>query len=193
MLSAREAATSLYGAYRLARFDTRGMTYFETSLAGFWRSFYAAVIVAPFYAVLLVMRHAADTTGVGAVRFASVEAIAYVIAWVAFPLAMVPLARVLDREERYLGYIVAYNWASVLQNGVYLPLVMLGVAGTISAETAQALGLTAISLILVYTWFITKVALTVGAGTAAALVALSLVLSILVDAVASWILYLWIL
>ncbi len=185
MLSAREAAFALYGAYRLARFDARGMTYFETSIEGFWRSFYAAVIVAPFYAVLLLMRHAVDTTGVGAVRFGSIEAIAYVIAWVAFPLAMVPLARVLDREERYLGYIVAYNWASVLQNGLYLPLVMLRVAGTISVETAQTLGLIAISLILVYTWFITKVALTVGAGTAAALVALSLVLSVLVDAVAS--------
>ncbi len=188
MLSAREAAFALYGAYRLARFDARGMTYFETSIEGFWRSFYAAVIVAPFYAVLLLMRHAAGGAAVDGVRFASVEAIAYVIAWVAFPLAMVPLARVLDREERYLGYIVAYNWASVLQNAVYLPLVMLGVAGTISAETAQALVLIAIFLILVYTWFITKVALTVGARTAAALVALSLVLSFLVNWVASWML-----
>ncbi|MCZ6467897.1 MAG: hypothetical protein O6829_11555, partial [Alphaproteobacteria bacterium] len=128
MLSAREAATSLYGAYRLARFDARGMTYFETSLAGFWRSFYAAVIVAPVFAVLLAMRYAAGGEATDEVRFASVEAIAYVIAWVAFPLVMVSLARLLDREERYLGYIVAYNWASVLQNGLYLPLVMLGMA-----------------------------------------------------------------
>ena len=185
MLSAREAATSLYGAYRLARFDARGMTYFETSLAGFWRSFYAAVIVAPLYAVLLLMRHAVDTTGVGAVRFASVEAIAYVIAWVAFPLVMVSLARVLDREERYLGYIVAYNWASVLQNGLYLPLVMLGAAGVIPAGTAGPLSLIALSLILVYGWFIAKVALDVGAGTAVALVALDLVLSVFIDIVAS--------
>ena len=94
MLSAREAATSLYGAYRLARFDARGMTYFETSLAGFWRSFYAAVIVAPVFAVLLVMRYAAGGEAVDEARFASVEAIAYVIAWIAFPLVMVSLAQI---------------------------------------------------------------------------------------------------
>ena len=185
MLSAREAATSLYGAYRLARFDTRGMTYFETSLGGFWRSFYAAVIVAPMFAVLLVMRYAAGGVAVGGVRFAAVEAIAYVIAWVAFPLVMVTLARRLDREERYLGYIVAYNWASVLQNGLYLPLVMLGVAGVIPVETAGPLSLITLSLILVYGWFIAKVALDVGAGTAVALVALDLVLSVFIDIAAS--------
>ena len=185
MLSAREAATSLYGAYRLARFDARGMTYFETSLAGFWRSFYAAVIVAPVFAVLMVMRYAAGGGAVDGARFAAVEAIAYVIAWVAFPLVMVTLARRLDREERYLGYIVAYNWASVLQNGLYLPLVMLGMAGVIPAETVGPLSLIVLSLILVYGWFIAKVALDVGAGTAVALVALDLVLSVFIDIVAS--------
>ncbi len=185
MLSAREAATALYGAYRLARFDARGMTYFETSLDGFWRSFYAAVIVAPFYAVLLLMRHAVDTTGVGAVRFASVEAIAYVIAWVAFPLVMVSLARVLDREERYLGYIVAYNWAAVLQNALYMPVVMLGLTGTVPVNAANALTLIVLSVVLVYTWFITWTALNVSAGTAAALVALDFVLSVFINAVAS--------
>lgn len=185
MLSAREAATSLYGAYRLARFDARGMTYFETSLAGFWRSFYAAVIVAPAFAVLLAMRYAAGGEATDEVRFASVEAIAYVIAWVAFPLVMVSLARLLDREERYLGYIVAYNWASVLQNGLYLPLVMLGMAGVIPAETVGPLSLIVLSLILVYGWFIAKVALDVGTGTAVALVGLDLALSVVIDIVAS--------
>ncbi len=185
MLSAREAATSLYGAYRLARFDARGMTYFETSLAGFWRSFYAAVIVAPVFAVLLLMRYAAGGAAVDGVRFAAVEAIAYVIAWVAFPLVMVSLARVLDREERYLGYIIAYNWAAVLRNAFYMPVVMLGVTGTVPAETARTLGLIALSVVLVYTWFITWTALNVSAGTAAALVALDFVLSVFINAVAS--------
>lgn len=185
MLSAREAATSLYGAYRLARFDARGMTYFETSLGGFWRSFYAAVIVAPMFAVLLVMRYAAGGVAVGGVRFAVVEAIAYVIAWVAFPLVMVSLARLLKREERYLGYIVAYNWASVLQNGLYLPLVMLGMAGVMPAQTAGPLSLIALSLILVYGCFIAKVALGVSAWTAVALVALDLVLSVFIDIAAA--------
>ncbi len=182
MLSAREAATSLYGAYRLARFDARGMTYFETSLAGFWRSFFAAVIVAPLYAVLLLLRHGAGETAVDGVRFAAVEAIAYVIAWVAFPLVMVYLVRVLNREERYLGYIVAYNWAAVLRNALYMPVFMLGVTGTVPAGP---LILIALSVVFVYIWFIARVALDVGAWTAVALVALDFVLSVFIDVVAS--------
>ena len=46
-----EVLGALYGAYRLARIDPAGMTYFNLSFEGFWRSFFAAVLVAPAYAV----------------------------------------------------------------------------------------------------------------------------------------------
>ena len=57
MPSANQVMYALYGAYRLARFDAAGMRYFETSIEGFWRSFFAAVIVAPPYALLLFLRY----------------------------------------------------------------------------------------------------------------------------------------
>lgn len=34
-----EVASSLYGAFRLARFDPSGLNYFNISLNGFWNSF----------------------------------------------------------------------------------------------------------------------------------------------------------
>ena len=43
MSLAAESATSLYGAFRLARFDPHGMNYFNAGPSGFWRSFWAAV------------------------------------------------------------------------------------------------------------------------------------------------------
>ena len=73
----------------------------------------------------------------------------------------------------------------MLQNGLYLPLVMLGVAGVIPAETAGPLSLITLLLIFVYGCFIAKVALDVGAGTAVALVAFDFVLSVFIGIVAS--------
>ena len=42
MITAREVSYGLFGAWRLAHLDRRGMEYFDTSIDGFWRSFWAA-------------------------------------------------------------------------------------------------------------------------------------------------------
>ena len=49
-----EVLHSLYGAYRLAFLDRSGMSHFNLSVDGFWRSFFAAVLVAPGFALLVV-------------------------------------------------------------------------------------------------------------------------------------------
>ena len=51
----QEIVASLYGAWRLMRLDPTGMTYFNLSADGFWRSFFAAVIVAPAYVLFVVV------------------------------------------------------------------------------------------------------------------------------------------
>ena len=43
----QEVLSALYGAYRLAWFDVSGMTFLNLTVEGFWRSFFAAVLVAP--------------------------------------------------------------------------------------------------------------------------------------------------
>ena len=181
MLTMREASASLYGACRLARFDAAGMTFFNTSLEGFWRSFYAAVIIAPFYGLLLYLRYAAGEVAVQPTRFASVEAIAYVMSWFAFPVVMLTVVLFLDREKNYLRYLTAYNWAAVLQNAVYLPLAILMVTGVLPQQAANLFGLFVFAVILAYTWFITRVALDVPAATAGGVVTLDLLFSILIN------------
>ena len=42
-----EIAYGIYGAWRLARLDVTGMEVFDRTVAGFWKSFFAAVLVAP--------------------------------------------------------------------------------------------------------------------------------------------------
>ena len=184
MLSAREAAYSLYGAYRLARLDAGGLAYFDCSLGGFWRSFYAAAFIAPFFTLLLALRYADGTMAASPLRYAAIESIAYVIAWVAFPVVMLTVVQMLDREKRLVSYIVAYNWAAVLQNALYLPILIMGITGVLAVNVANGLVWLALVLILIYTWFITKTALEVSAAAAAGVVALDLVLSIFTTSVA---------
>jgi hypothetical protein len=184
VLSAREAVTSLYGAYRLARRDTGGLDYFNTSLEGFWRSFYAAAFIAPPFALLLALRYAHGMVAAGPLRYAAIEVIAYVIAWVAFPVAMLLVARMLDREKHFIRFIVVYNWAAMLQNALYLPIPMMGMTGILTVSAASGLGMVALLLILTYTWFITKTALEVSSSAAAGIVALDLGLGVFITSVA---------
>src|SRR5439155_19043976 len=89
-----EVSLALTGALRLARGDRGGLACFDRSLDGFWRSFRAAAITYPLYLVLLTMRvSVAEWQRSGGLQIVIVETIAYVIAWVAFPLVMLAVTR----------------------------------------------------------------------------------------------------
>jgi hypothetical protein len=183
MSLAAEAASSLYGAFRLARLDPHGMRYFNVGPAGFWRSFWAAAIVAPFYAMLLAAAYPSLETRGQPLRFALAEAIAYVIAWVAYPLVMAWVTRQLDRFEYFIRYIGAYNWAAVLQNALFIPINMLWVTEVLPPDVGFVLWLIAFSLILAYLWFIARVALALAPMAAASIVGIDLVLNVLISVV----------
>jgi hypothetical protein len=183
MLTIRELVASLYGTYRLARFDPQGLGFFDSSPAGARRSFFAAAIVAPFYALML----AAGPAGGGdvdPVRFGIVEGIAYVLSWVAYPVLVEWLTRVLGRRERFEAYLAAYNWSMVLQNAVVFPITMLVGLGVLPLQVGQLLWFGVFLLVLLYVGFIVRAALEVTPVTAAGLVLLDVLLSALIDGVA---------
>ncbi|NQV55142.1 MAG: hypothetical protein HQ503_04725 [Rhodospirillales bacterium] len=165
----------------MARADPGGMAYFDTSLDGFWRSFYAAAFVAPLFVLYLVVRFHMAEIEVSAFRFASVEIIAYVIAWVIFPLMMFYICNSISRESQYISYIVAYNWASVWQNLVYLPFAMLTEFGMLPPGATRALGIAILIMVMLYTWFITKTALNISVVLAIGLVVLDFIVSIFIN------------
>lgn len=172
------ATRALYGAYRLARLDPDGMKYFEISPNGFWHSFSAAIFVLPFYLATMLARWFIVPETVSGWRFLAVEMIAYVIAWTAFPVLMILVVKAMDREPFYIRQIVAYNWAAVLQNVVYLPVVMLNLLGVSGIEP---LSLMVLMLVLFYTWFVTKTALQISIFAAWSIVALDLLVSIVLS------------
>ncbi len=175
-------ATSLYGAYRLARADKSGLNYFDASIDGFWRSFFAAVVIAPLFALFLIIRYSFGEFEASPFRYLMVESISYVIAWVAFPLLMFYIAQAIEREEQYIRYIVAYNWASVWQNFVYIPLAVMAELGLMPSG-GGIVGLALLGLLMLYTWFITKTALNITTLLATVLVGIDLIFSIFINSV----------
>jgi hypothetical protein len=183
MITAREVSYGVFGAWRLAHLDRRGMEYFDASIAGFWRSFWAAALMAPPYALILAVKFARQEVDLDPLRFILVEAIGYAILWTAFPVAAWYLVAALGRTNRYLGYIVAYNWANVVQIGVTLPIFALVAASGLPAAVARMLWLAVVAAVLFYQYFIAKAALEVDMPVAAGLVFMDYILSILRETV----------
>ena len=182
MITTREATLALYGAYRLARVDPKGLFYFDATIEGFWRSFYAALLVAPAYVILLALDLGDRPATAGPVKLVLVEGIVYVIGWTAFPLAMVYVARWLGRSQHYICYIVAQNWANVLEIALFFSVVAIAVG---SAAVAVLPLLLAGIAVLVYEWYIARTALEITGWQAAAVVALSVILDFIITYISS--------
>jgi hypothetical protein len=172
-----EVQLAVGGALRLALGDRRGLGFFDVSLEGFWRSFRAAAICYPMYLFLLGTRvTAAQWAAAGWPTVIFVETVAYVIAWVAFPLLMLHIAHWLGRDQRFLAFMVAYNWSQVPQT-VLLTIIGLDAAiGLLPPQIVQFVEAIATIAVLVYEWYIARVALAVSGPQAALVVVIDVVL-----------------
>ncbi|HYP36149.1 MAG TPA: hypothetical protein VEQ62_07395 [Stellaceae bacterium] len=177
-----ELQLALTGCLRLARGDRGGLSCFDRSLDGFWRSFRAAVICYPLYLVLLAMRvSVAEWQTSGGWRIVMVETIGYVVAWVAFPLLMLNVVRWIGREHRFFEFMVPYNWCQVPQSALFVLVGLESASGILSIQASQAIDIVAALATLVYEWFIARVALDTAGLVAVFVVLVDLVLGVLIS------------
>ena len=186
MITAAQIAKSLYGASRLARFDAGGLQFFDNNLEEFWRSFFAAVIVAPMITVLVVIQLSEQTVGAGPIRIFFAETVIYVLDWMIFPFIALYIADFIDRGDRYFRYIAARNWAIVLQMALFLFIALLSQSGMLGQGLAVTLSIASTIAILIYQGFITKVGLEVSTRAAAAIVFLDLMIGIILNSTTIW-------
>lgn len=183
MITAPEVARGLYGAWRLARLDPNGIDLFGDTAEAFWRSFYAMLIAAPGFVILVALRLSGLELTSGPVHIVLVEAISYVVGWFAFPFVMLYVVDQIDRRERFFRYIAAYNWAVVLQIALLLAVNFIVLGFAMPAMAAGYLGFATTVAVLVYWWFIARVGLGIGGGAAAAIASLDLGLSFVLSGV----------
>ena len=187
---ATEIAASIYGAWRLARRDPKGLEFFNRTLEGFWRSFFAAVVVAPGYLVIVGLTFVQRPPDAGLGRVVLVMSITYVIKWVAFPVVMYHLAPTFDRQHRYLDFIVAWNWSQVIVILALLPIGLMNFGEVMPEALIGLLWLFVMILLLAYGWYIATVALQINGWLATGLLALYLFLEILIETSTNGMIYL---
>jgi hypothetical protein len=176
-----EVRWAMIGCLRLARGDRSGLLCFDRSLDGFWRSFLSAFLSYPFFLILLTMRVSiADWNAAGGWPIVVIETIGYVISWVAFPLVMLSLLRRIGREERFFDFMVPYNWCQLPQSLLFVLIGVQSAAGALSEPVTQTIEIAGAVAVLVYEWYIARVALETTATIATLVVLVDLVLGLLI-------------
>lgn len=184
----REILSAVYGAWTLFKLDPRGLEFFEDSIPAFWRSFFAAVIVAPGFAILRLMDHLESGLSADPLATLLVELIAYVVIWAGFPLALYYLARGFGRPERYVLAVVALNWGVVIQIALLLPVRLIAAGGILPPGLATLAVLAVLVATLFYQGFIAHTALRIQPPLAALVVAADVAISFAVQALVNGIL-----
>jgi hypothetical protein len=177
-----EARLALIGLMRLVRGDRGGLGCFDRSLDGFWRSFRAAIPCYPLYLVLLTMRvAAADWQHSGGLRIVTVETIAYIISWTAFPLLMLSVTRRIGRAHRFFDFMVPYNWYQLPQSALFVLVGLLAAGGPAGSPAPLAMAIAATAALLGFEWYLARVALDTTRAAAGLVVFVDFILDALID------------
>jgi hypothetical protein len=112
--------------------------------------------------------------------FLVVSVLAFFVDWLIYPLAMIPISRALNVGHAFGIYITAFNWTSVIAAAVFAPPYLLVSWGVIGAGIGNFLSFAALVFVLHMRWFVARTALGVAAPTAAALVLVEMLSSLLV-------------
>ncbi|HKP23477.1 MAG TPA: hypothetical protein VJV39_06400 [Dongiaceae bacterium] len=130
-----EFRLAVQGLLRLARFNSDFPRFFDRSASGALRSFWLMVPLYPFYLLQLWAVGAAalpqDTT-----QFLFAMSVGYLNLWLVPPMLIATIAPMVGRDAEMPGCITVYNWQSVLNICVALPLILLDLGGVSADVTA---------------------------------------------------------
>lgn len=193
-----EFISSVRGAWRLFLWDEKGLDDFDLSIEGFWKSFFGPLAMAPIIAFIAVgsfrlqqdvyaARGMAEAqmalTGSASEQVA--ETIVAFLAGIAlFPLLMIPVSRLIGLGHRYIPFIVAQNWATVVQTGLVMVVMLLYTVNLIG--TASALAFTIVFAVFVgplYLYSVARSSLQTTPGTILLVIALDFTLALLIGQV----------
>lgn len=198
-MNAAYVQRAIWAAMRLARFDADAVRDFDRSFEGFFRSFFAALLCAPFYPILMFAerRYSAEMTAIeSGAEFAGVspvgtayylyESAAYLGYWLTVPVAMIFLARLLRLEAHYVSYIVAYNWATCIVTAAKVPFSLIYLAGLVPPDVFLATYYTLLLLTVAYRWLIAQMALGAPPATIAGIILVDVFLTALIAKAAAY-------
>lgn len=174
------AADGLHGAWLLARGEPAGLAYLAVSrpdAAG--ASFWALILGLPAFVALHALGWA--TTGMPpdiATQFAR-DLASLLIGWLGFLVLMHAVCARIGRATLFQGFVIAWNWCSLLQ---LLMLVAGALPGVLGAPDLliQTVWLVAVGWSVWLSWFATRLTLSLPGAMAACVIGLDLAFELLV-------------
>ena len=183
MLSAAEIARGVQGALGFLKRDATAPQHFDNTMEACLRSFRVMALVAPLYAIYLLIYYSDVTVTADGAEIAVVEAMRYIVDWLLFPVIFYEAARRRGWLDRYPRYIGALNW-------INLPAMVVVIVGQGLSSVAPAAVAVIIDLglrALLFYWFLMATRMALGTSWPISVVLLvinwvpSLFLSFLVD------------
>lgn len=175
---------SIAGTWAVMWGRKEGMTQLDLSADGFWDSFWALPLALPPLILAWVM--SADTmteaAGAGGAKLSVVLRLALVDVanWI-LPLILLALvARRLGISKRFVPYVVASNWGTLIVIWMGLPVILMSLLSPDTGDFATVLGFMLFMVSLLFSWRITRATLNRDIGTTTAVFVGMAVASILI-------------
>ena len=184
MLPLEQIQRYLTGAWRLMMGKADGLRLLDISADGFWNSFFAIVVAMPALAVAWTA--IANEVGQGPEDFGGRLSILMRLAFVDFAAWVAPLAALAAVAphagigDRFVHYVVASNWGSVLLEWLVMPAALVRLFVPAATDTASFLALALFTVTMVLKWRLTNVAIGKGAAVGSAVFAGLFVVSVAV-------------
>jgi hypothetical protein len=181
MVSGRELALGIIGAWRLARADRTGLLCFDRTPRGFWRSFWVVLILAPAQAVLVAINLAELKIEPASGHVWLLETGFYILDALLLPAVLSELALRRGRIPQVVAFTVAYNYAQILIIGLWFAAIGLG--SMLPQEAAFVVQLLTLGVLLFYEYRIARIAFDLAPLPATGVVVLSLALSLALQSI----------
>ncbi len=183
MLTADEIARGTRGALKYLQFDTSASSHFDNSREACLRSFRVMALVAPVYALGLLIRYSQIRVAADGFDIAFVETLRFVVDWLLYPVLFFEIARRRDWLARYPRYISALNWINLPAVVVLLVFEIVVVLAPVPVVVVLQITLQG----LFFFWFVVTTRLALGAdwGLAGVLMVVNWVPSFLLSIVVS--------
>jgi hypothetical protein len=158
VLSAAEITRGVQGALGFLRRDPAAPLHFDNTMEACLRSFRVMALVAPLYAIYLLLSYSNVTATADEMEIALVEGLHYVVDWLLFPVIFYAIARRRAWLDRYPRYISALNWINLPA----MVVAIIGLAISAVAPTAVAIIVDLALKALLFYWFLTTTRMTLG-------------------------------
>ncbi len=150
-----ETYSSIKAALGLAKFNASAVNEFNLTVRGFWRSFSAILIGAPF---AISIAYASPLNADIEISI-PLWVFSYLLSWIIFPIVMVIFTKLFDLSGKYIQFIVALNWSSLVEIFLYFVLTLLSVLGLSVNDLFLFINFIGFIYILSYQIFVIRAAL----------------------------------